>query len=560
MAADASRQMKYGAAGAMLALASVLAQPTAALGQEQRPPPPPAPGTDATEPAFDLFEFEVVGNTVLDALAVERAVLPFLGERKTLRDVEAARTTLEKRYQDAGYLTVLVDVPEQRVDQGVVQLRVIEGRVDRLRVTGSRYYDQGMIRERLPGLAPGQVPDFNAVQRQIAAASREERQLQPLLRPGATPGTVEVEVKVTDRLPLSGSVELANRHAPDTVPWRVQGTVRYDNLFQRDHSLAVTAITAPQDTSQSKVLTAAYSAPVGDGRTAVGYLVLSDSVVEPLGASTVVGKGFILGGRWLATASTPTAFHSLGAGFDYKDLKERTISGSTDLSTPLQYMPMQIGYNGSWFGDRSQTALTASFVFGLRALFDRQIECPGNVGPVDQFACRREGADGSFAYLRADLRHSGSAVVLPGSFALRLAGQLATQPLVSPEQFAIGGAETVRGYLEAEASGDHGLLGSFEWRSPDLAPALARWTAASATPLSLRSATAIAFVDAAQVNLMQAAAGQDAHIPLVGAGFGLRLRTMSSVEADLELAWPFKRTYATTDSDPRLHVRVATPF
>ncbi len=53
------------------------------------------------ETQFDVFEYRVLGNTVLPTQAVERAVYPHLGEKRTLKDVDAARVALEKAYRDA---------------------------------------------------------------------------------------------------------------------------------------------------------------------------------------------------------------------------------------------------------------------------------------------------------------------------------------------------------------------------------------------------------------------------------------------------------------------------
>ena len=93
----------------------------------------------AAEPArFDILEFAVEGNTVLPAELIERAVYPFLGEKRRFDDVNAAATALEKAYQDAGYLTVAVGVPEQSINDGVVRLEVTEGRVERLKVSGAQ--------------------------------------------------------------------------------------------------------------------------------------------------------------------------------------------------------------------------------------------------------------------------------------------------------------------------------------------------------------------------------------------------------------------------------------
>ena len=509
----------------------------------------------ADAPRFAIFEFEIEGNTVLPVTAVEQAVMPFMGEDRQLSDVEAAREALEKRYQQAGFLTVFVDVPEQRVEGGLVRLRVTEGRVERLRVTGARYYDQGVIRERVDQLAPGRVPDFNAVQRQVASLARDERQVQPLLRPGLTPGTVEAELKVADKLPATATLDINNRHAADTEPWRTSLNLRYNNLWQRDHSVSLTFITAPAAPKQSKVAVVNYSAPLSAQDTLLAYAVWSDSLVEPLGAVTVIGKGITLGARWLRSASSADSLHSVSLGADYKDVRERLTTQrgevGSDLSTPLRYMPLQAAYTGNWPHTRGQTTLNTSVVVGVRALFQRDVACPGNLGAIDQFACKRNEADGSFAYWRGDLRSSQALAELtglaslPGSVSLRLGWQLATQPLVSGEQYALGGADTVRGYLEAEASGDQALLGSLEWRSANLLDGKS-W---------LRDLSLLAFVDVARAQTILPQPEQAGRVPLLGSGLGLRLRAAPNLSAEMDIGWPLKATRISPKSEPRMHLR-----
>ncbi len=546
-------------AAGLLGLA-LWAAPAGALAQTPAQPP-------ADEPRFDILEFEVEGNTRLAPAVVERTLQPFMGPSRVLADAEGARAALERAYQTAGFLTVLVDLPEQRVSDGLLRLVVIEGRIERLRVSGSRYFSQGAIRERVPELAEGQVPNFNVVQQQLAQVNRTAaRQVQPVLRPGIEPGTVEAELKVNDQLPLSGGLQLSNRYAADTEPYRLNLSLRWDNLFQRDHALALTAVTAPQNTRQSQVLVANYTVPDdngGPGRQAswLGSLIWSDSALEPLGAALVLGRGVTVGLRHAQTWFLADSSHTVVLGGDFKDLRERVLAGSDELSTPLRYLPFQAAYTGSWSQGRSQTTLGTTLSFGIGQLLARRIDCPGNIGPVDQFACRRLGADGSFVALRADLRHERP--LAGGLLVLRGGGQWAQQPLMGGEQLSVGGSGTVRGYFEGEASGDLGLLASAEWRSPNLAPAGAMRDA------WLADARLLAFVDAARVRTLQPLPGQAARVALLGTGLGLQLRgAMAGLgapagtgwSAELELAWPHKPARQNPEGEPRWHGRVGINF
>lgn len=521
------------------------------------PLPAPAPATAPAEPdapRFELTEFEVVGNTVLDPLAVEQALLPHMGPNRQIADVEAARTALEQAYQRAGWLTVLVDVPEQRVDSGVVQLNVIEGRVDRVRVTGSRYFSQGWIRSTVAELQAGEVPNFSVVQGQVAELNRgAARQVQPVLRPGRVPGTVEAELKVVDELPFGGNVELRNYDSPGAEPIRLSATVRWDNLFQRDHSVSVTLATVPRKPEESRVLLASWSVPAGADASWLTSLVLSDSELSPLGAATVLGRSTQLGLRWVKSRFLPDASHTVSVGADFKDLSERFVSGADELSTPLRYLPFSIGYSGAWQhgrgADAASTSLTAGLTIGSSRLLRREIDCPGNVGPVDQFACRRQGADGAFAALRADLRHNRGG--FGGTLSVRLAGQVAQQPLVGGEQYSLGGPETVRGHGDGEASGDHALLFSAEWRSANLLGTGAPWV----SDLSV-----LAFVDAARAYLIDPVAGQNPRTALLGTGIGVRLRAARQLSAAIDLAWPHKPARDNPGRDARWHARLGVQF
>src|SRR5215831_3895340 len=246
-----------------LAVCCMLAAARAGLAQQP-----------AEEPTFDILEYRVEGNSVLPKLAIERAVYPHLGEKKRIADVEKARVALEKAYRDAGYATVVVNVPQQKVDKGVVVLQVIEGRIERVRVTGSRYYSQGSILEQVPAAAPNEVPYFPDVQRQVDRLNNADRRVTPVLRPGTVPGTTELELNVRGELPLHGSLEFNNRYSPNTTPYRLTGALRYDNMFQRDHSFGVQYQTSPQDTSEVKAIVATYAVPLSSG-SVYGYYVNS---------------------------------------------------------------------------------------------------------------------------------------------------------------------------------------------------------------------------------------------------------------------------------------------
>jgi hemolysin activation/secretion protein len=462
---------------------------------------------------FDLFEFSVEGNSVLADVEIERAVYPWLGPGKTVADVEKARAALEAAYQQNGYLSVSVALPEQSVASGVIRLQVIEGQVERLKVSGNRYTSRTDLRTEVPELAPGKVPHFPTMQAELALAGRSpDRRVTPLLRPGVRPGTMEVEIAVEDELPVHGNVELNNRQSPDTSKLRIETGLRYSNLFQKQHSAGLNYVVAPEDPSEVSVLAGFYSMPLSATRSLSSFIQYSNSNIASAVGSNVVGNGTTLGVRFSQTLPAPVGianfFHSISLGADFKDLNEtQNALGADDKQTPLRYAPLVAQYTFSRFGESGELTGNLGLVVNVNAN-SRQVDCQGV--ELDQFECRRAYARAGFSIVRGDLSYSQRLLGWEGM--AKLDFQASSQPLVSPEQILAGGTDNVRGYYEGEAAGDAG----FRLRSEVKTPAL--FTFGS---VGLR---AIGFVEGARLKLHSPLPGQISDFTLASAGLGLRLK------------------------------------
>ena len=512
-----------------------------------------ADGQDAAEaqakPRFDVWEYRVEGNTVLDAVVIERVVYGQLGPEKTIDDIDAARGALEQAYRDAGYPTVFVDVPEQKVDGGLVRLAVTEGRVSRLKITGARYFSNGWIRDQLPEASPGSVPRIDKFQAQLRALNvrSADRLLTPVLRPGPDQGTVEIEVKVQDKLPVNGSLEINNRNSANTTDSRIEASVRYDNLWQRDHSFGLQYQVAPQNRAETEVIAASYVLrPKASGSAFAFYALSSDSDIATVGSDiNVIGKGHVFGARAiLPLAGGQGLIHSLQLGVDYKDFDE-TIGfnqeGEEDIVTPINYLNWSLGWNATLPRESRTHTLDLAVNFGVRGLANEDNKLvDGNV--TGEFADKRYRAIPNYFYLEGGYDLLQSLPWWGSSMALRLHGQLTPQALISNEQFAAGGAESVRGYYEGELLGDYGFQASLEWRSPNLGPKL--WK-------QIDNLYGFGFLDGARLLVNDPLPDQVDAATLLSAGLGLRMLA-DPLTAGLDLAVPLKDGSTTRKGDERL--------
>lgn len=497
-------------------------------------------------PLFSIYEYTVDGNSLLSDLAVENAVSTFMGDGKTLRDVESARAALERAYHDAGYLTVVVSIPEQNVDSGAVALHVVEAGIDRLKVKGAEYALPSVIKSRVPELAEGKVPNFNTMQTELTALNRgADVKVTPVLRAGKEPGTVEVQLDVEDQLAVHGSVEFSNRQTPNTTPERLSASLRYDNLWQRGHSFGLTMQIAPERLSDARVLAGTYVMPVdsaGDSLTLYGVHSRSQfaSLADAPGLG-LLGNTDTLGTRFsLPLGSTADYSQTFAVGVDYKDLKQTLVAGGIGTDSPITYAPLVATYTGNLFGQNRSTTLDVTATSGLRGLF-------GNNDAA--FNAKRSGASANFLSLHTGLQHTEnlSRWALYG----KLEMQLSSGPLVPTEQFLAGGAESVRGYLEGELAGDSGVRATVELRTP---------SSSFGSQGSSWRMSGLAFFDTAWLSIRQPVPPQPETQRISGTGFGLRLAAPHGLTVDLDAAHALLAGDITRAGENRVLARALWAF
>ena len=470
-----SRSARRLTCGAIFSLSIVvrgIAAPAAPVGGAQAPPaaaekPAPAPAAEKPAPApaadqrFDVQEYRVIGNTVLEGRAIERLLYPLLGTSKTLSDVEAARAALEKVYHDQGFGTVFVDIPPQTINEGIVRLRVTEGRIERTEISGARYFPERDVISQLPATTPGTVLQISKLQSELAAVNTEtpDRAVVPVLKAGSEPGTVDLSLQVSDHLPLHGSLELNNQATIDTRSLRSIASLSYGDLFGRMDSISFQYQATPQQIDQVRVIAVDYVAHAFDSGLQPSLMyVNSNSNVPAAGTLGVLGIGEVTGLRLAYPIAPAPSVQSLTFGVDYKHFRN-TISqnATTALNTPISYLNLSLGYAGLWRTDRVTTTASVTANAGPRGL----------VNNSSAFENDRYRGNANYFDLRGDV---ATLIKLPADFALRLrvAGQGATEPLITNEDFSIAGVDGVRGYLESEELGDKAIKETLQLNSPSL--------------------------------------------------------------------------------------------
>ena len=266
--------------------------------------------------------------------------------------------------------------------------------------------------------------------------------------------------------------------------------------------------------------------------TVYGVRSNSDSdLTTSLAGTNVLGKGDILGLRLSEPVRSVSGVnHGLTFGLDYKHLQEdlNQVGGGT-YPTPLTYWLGSLQYGGGISHADGETGVGLGGLLSVRGARNNE----------DEFAGKRYKGQGNFAVVQWNLQRVQH---LPAKFDLtaRIEGQFASLPLPSSEEYAIGGAASVRGYPEATQVGDHGLRGLIELRTPNLIDTDEPWG-------DLRL---LVFLDGAQVRVLDPLPGQLSRFTLASRGIGLRFATRHGVALSLDYGRRMKDGLTTDTHGP----------
>jgi len=435
--------------------------------QEKRPsaplePPPPAEGAAEERLSSKLRVYvkaiRLTGNTRFSPEQLAPLVAPYQGRILDSEDLQRLRRFLTLHYLNHGYINSGAVIPDQQIEGGVIEIRIIEGRLSAIELTGNHWLRDGYIRDRV-GTGNEDVLDLNRLQErlQILQQDRLIDQLNGELLPGRRRGEALLRLDVRERRPYELGVSFNNRRSPTVGSLRgeVYGTLfnvsgygdslgaRYGRNGGLDdvsafYSLPLTArdtrLRFYYDHSDSQIVEKPFDQleissrvdSLGVGLSHPFYRTPGRQFLAELRFERRRSQTFLFGQPW---------GFSRGVGSD----------GRSDVSV--------LRFEQEWLS-RQQNQVLA-----LRSIFNVGIDALGAT-------VNKTGSDGRFFTWLGQfqwLRRLGSTDT---QLLLRADLQLAADPLLPLEKFGVGGASTVRGYRENLLVRDQGCAASVELRIP----------------------------------------------------------------------------------------------
>lgn len=447
------------------------------LFDDDVPPPLPPPDEllrpvepDAIEdPGLDSLDrivverFEFVGNTAFSDAELEEVTQPYTNRPITLDELYEARSAVTQLYLDAGYVTSGAFIPPQPIQAGVVQMELVEGRLEGIEVRNNQRLSDRYFSRRIALGADIPLNVNDLLERlQLLQLDPRIQTLTAELSAGPELGTslLILDVLEADTFNVIGTLD--NRRSPSVGEFRQRLEISELNVSGAGETLNLSyARTSGSDALEGRFRV--FLNPQGGTLEFSMGVGMAEVIERPFNQLQVESESNFVD----LTYRQPlfqTLNEELAVGITASRQQTRSI-----LDLPANVggpFPLTVGgadENGytrvvalrlfqEWLRRSSQDvfAVRSQFSLGLDAL-DATVN---QDRPDSRFLSWR--GQGQWLHLFAD-----DALLL-----VRSDVQLSTDSLLSLEQFGIGGQDTVRGYRRDLLLTDNGALLSAEVRLP----------------------------------------------------------------------------------------------
>lgn len=488
--------------------------------REAAPPPPARPAGEAVR--FMVREIRFSASAILPAETLAELAGPYIGRTLAFADLLELTARIDAAYREHRVVTARAVIPPQDVSDGIVDIRLVEGRVGGIAVQGNASTDGDFITRRI-GLEPGQLVDLPALEQDLRRFNRtQDAQLRAELAAGQSFGTSDLKILVEEPPRRSLRLTLDNGGSEGSGEWRTGLQYLDRSLLGFRDELSVGVVGAQGQESYS----VSYAFPVNRSGGRLSLSAYKDHVEIVEGAL----RDLDITGRSTGTIVALRQPVHLGerSRTDVVLGSKRRETRNWISSVPLQDTQTVDGHLGlehQAADDHGYWIATYVLTAGRAKGFERSHYTLGRA-----FVRRIQAlAPGWSVQASLNYQHSGH------------------RPLPTGEQLQIGGEYSVRGYPVGVWSGDRGFIANVELHHP-----LGERAAGGGLP-GLR-ASGFFFADHGRVTPDRAPNSlEPRHRSLGSAGWGVRAAIGERVDARLTFARAFNRL---PDEDRRYEVHL----
>jgi hemolysin activation/secretion protein len=448
------------------------------LGDKAKPVPAPkakpeievAPETRRAVkplPAFkiDVKGFQFSGLSVVSESELQPLVQKYLGPDRTFEDLQGAANAVSQYLRDKGYFVAQAFLPEQKVQEGIIEIAVLEGRLAEVRIDMDERapVSRSQVARLLATLTPGTVLHNDTVERALFLASDLRGiTVRSLIEPGAAAGTANLVVKVEAARRIDGTIEFDNHGSRFTGEHRFGASMNINSPFGRGDLLSLRGLLGVpgggEDTDFGRV---SYIAPVGSYGTRIGAAYLKLRYHLGTGAFSALDQS------GTSTVASVFAIHPVirirgvnlvaQGNFDVREFHDDRAAAGTESDRKIK--AGSVAMQGDW-RDALLGGGSNNFSLGVTR-GDLDIQTPADRA-ADQGGGGRH-THGGYSKLNGAITRT-NALTDAASVYVSYAFQMASKNLDGSEKVSLGGPSAVRAYAQGEGTADEAQLFTAEVR------------------------------------------------------------------------------------------------
>lgn len=462
---------------------------------------------------------QISPSEILTEAELQNIIEEYLETNVTFEQLDNIVKAINKLYVEKGFVTARAYLPEQTIENNIIKIELVEGRVGEVKISGNRWTDTNYIENNL-NLERGQLFDLMALEENLVKFNRYNSGviLNGTLEAGeAELGTTDIEINVEEELPFHTTFLFDN--AGRSTIGRMRGglILQHDSLFGKRDRLTIGTYASKHSVTPF----ADYNIPVNkkDGRVGINFSYgYSDVAKGPYSMFDINSRSYnyslyynqpLIRKSYMELASNSSlSYRRATTSFADVDLYTNEVS-SAQTGLSFRYDSQR----GIWYAHQN-----VGYAFPLFDDDSNYLKLDGGVVRLHDFG------HGIVAQLRGNYQAIPKHVV----------------PYL--DQFQVGGSTTVRGYNEGLIIGRTGYLLSSELMFPIAPSTIKSKDKTKNIPFIGSFVKGMAFIDHGAVfpykGTGEGSTGSDSSDFLLGVGVGLRISLPGDLTARLSWGFP----------------------
>lgn len=410
------------------------------------------------EVSFKLNSIKFTGNTCFTEEQLMDLICERIGNEVTINDLITMANMVTEYYQQNGYISTIAYLPPQKVQDGNVEIVVMEGKYGKVEIEGNKWARDKFVRatylkdKNIETEKVLNVRDIQETLREMNASGYMKGQVSMVDNEESAQYT-DLTLQMKDRFPIDFDFRFDNQGRDAIGLNRAVFFAGMYNLTGWGDKLLSTTALARRSVSQGVF----YSVPIGRHETKLN-----------LGYSY---SGLTMGEQW-KDYDIKGHSHNFFAGLSRRLVKTENYKLYGDISLDIRNTKTTLGEQKFLLNEYKTRALRVNFTNIKDDFYGKWF---GNIGasvglPImdasDEYDGYHERWLPTNKYVKVNANLARLQILPMRSMAIiQAGGQWASHGLYPSEKMQFGGISSVRGYEEGFLLSDYGVTASLEFRS-----------------------------------------------------------------------------------------------